>query len=265
LSDFLTLQRYSGMRQLFALTAFALSAAFGQSFEVASITPCAPGSPLNPMEHTGTVQLVFPGRFQAKADTPKFLMEWAYGIQPSQHSKGPEWFETGCFDIVAKPESASATEADIKWMLQVLLAERFQLRFHVEQRELPVYAFGLGKTAPKLAPSPDAAVQSLQMSRGAGSDARFPTVRVAGTRFTVAKLADTFSRQLGRPVVDLTGLRGEFDFTVDLTPDETRPNVLDESILLTAMREQLGLSIKADRAVVDYYVIDSVARTAVGN
>ena len=61
-------------------------------------------------EHAGMAQFTAPGgRFTAGATTLKFLVEWAYGIQPFQHSSGPSWFETDRYDIVAKAEG-SATD-----------------------------------------------------------------------------------------------------------------------------------------------------------
>src|SRR5580700_6228109 len=70
------------------------------AFEVASITPCKPGTPEPPGEHAGMVQFTYPGgRFNAKATTFKFLLEWAFGILPSQHSDGPSWIENDRYDI----------------------------------------------------------------------------------------------------------------------------------------------------------------------
>ena len=63
---------------------------------------------------------------------------------------------------------------------------------------------------------------------------------MVATRFSLAQLNETFARQLGRVIVDQTGLEGDFDFTLDLTPDENRPNPLDPSIIIGAMRDQLG-------------------------
>src|SRR5215471_9403261 len=91
------------------------------AFEVSSITPCKPGTPPPPGEDHGMVQFTSPGgRFTARAMTVKFLMEWAYGIQPSQHSAGPDWFGTERYDIVAKAPG-NATDAEMKLMLRTLL------------------------------------------------------------------------------------------------------------------------------------------------
>src|SRR6266513_5107716 len=90
------------------------------AFEVASITPCKPGTPEPPLEHTGMAQFTSPGgRFRASATTLKFLLEWAYTIQPSQHSDGPSWIGTDRYDVVAKAEG-NATGDQMKLMVQTL-------------------------------------------------------------------------------------------------------------------------------------------------
>src|SRR5450755_3889244 len=92
------------------------------AFEVASITPCEPGTPEPSAERMGMVRFASPGgRFTAKATSLKFLLEWAYGILPSQHSDGPSWIENDRYDIVAKAEG-NATEAQMKVMTRALLA-----------------------------------------------------------------------------------------------------------------------------------------------
>ena len=143
---------------LIALLAFSLNYSEAQNpakplaFEVASITPCKPGTPEPPGEHMGMVQFTYPGgRFKASATTLKFLLEWAYGLQPSQHSEGASWIGTDRYDVVAKAEG-NATDDQMRVMMQTLLVERFKLEFHHESRELPVFVISLGKTAPKLFP-----------------------------------------------------------------------------------------------------------------
>src|SRR5579864_8373915 len=132
------------MRRMLAFAALLISSlapgrAQSLSFEVASITPCKPDTPEPPGEHAGMVQFTFPGgRFRASATTLKFLLEWAYGIQPQQHSGGPSWMGTDRYDVVAKAEG-NATDDQQKLMVQTLLAERFALKVHREKKQLPVY------------------------------------------------------------------------------------------------------------------------------
>src|SRR5438105_4356077 len=96
------------------------------AFEVASITPCKPGTPEPMWEHSGVAQFTFPGgRFRATATTLKFLVEWAYRIQPFQHSDGPAWFGADRYDVEAKAEG-NPTEQQMRLMVQTLLADRFK-------------------------------------------------------------------------------------------------------------------------------------------
>jgi uncharacterized protein (TIGR03435 family) len=235
------------------------------AFEVASITPCKPGTPEPPGEHAGMVQFTSPGgRFVAKATTLKFLLEWAYGILPAQHSDGPAWMANDRYDIVAKAEG-NATDAQMKLMAQALMAERFQLKIHRETKEVPVVVISLGKTAPKLFPPKEGETHSIHISPTMGPDQKVVSFHVVATRFTLAQLNETFARQLGRVIVDQTGLQGDFDFTIDMTPDEDRPNPLDPSIVLGAMRDQLGFIVKSQKAPVEFLTIDSAERVLAGN
>jgi uncharacterized protein (TIGR03435 family) len=98
----------------------------------------------------GMVRFTFPGgRFEARATTAEFLVEWAYGLMPSQHSRGPAWMENDRFDIIAKAAD-NATNQEMKLMAQGLLTDRFHLESHYERRQAPVLVLSLGKNAPKL-------------------------------------------------------------------------------------------------------------------
>jgi uncharacterized protein (TIGR03435 family) len=235
------------------------------SFEVASITPCAPGTPPAPMEHTRTAQFTLPGgRFRASATTVKTLLEWAYAIQPSEHSGGPSWIGDDCYDVVAKAEG-NANDDQMRLMLRTLLADRFKLVFHRERKELSAYVISVGKTAPKLFPAKDDETTSVRFATQAVPDQKTVSYRIVFTRHTLNQLCDLFARQMDSVVVDRTGLNGEYDFTLELTPDESRPNPADPALLIAAMREQLGLTLKSQKTPVDILVIDSAQKVAAGN
>jgi uncharacterized protein (TIGR03435 family) len=204
------------------------------------------------------------GRFRASATTLKFLLEWAYGIQPSQHLGGPSWIGTDRYDIVAKAEG-NATDDQMKLMAQTLLADQFKLKLHHERKELPVYVISVGKAAPKLFPPKDEETHSLRFAPQMGPDQKIVSYRVLATRYTLTQLTDLFSRQIGSVIVNQTGLNGEFDFTVDLTPDKDHPHPVDPTLLITAIREQLGLTLESQKIPVDILVIDSAEQVAAGN
>jgi len=235
------------------------------AFEVASIVPCKPGTPEPPMEHTGMVQFTAPGgKFRASATTVKYLMEWAYNIQPSQHSGDPAWFATDRYDITAQAEGP-ATDAQMKVMLQTLLADRFKLKLHHETKELTAYVVSVGKNAPKLFPPKEGEAHAMRMNPKMGSDQKMISVEIVATRFSLTQLIDVFARQLGSVMVNRTGLDGDYDFTLELTPDESRPSPIDPTLLMTAMREQLGLSLKSQKTPVDVLMIDSAEKVLAGN
>jgi uncharacterized protein (TIGR03435 family) len=239
--------------------------AAGPHFEVASITPCKPGTPENPMLHMDMVQFVYPGgRFATTATSLKYLLEWAYDIQPSQHMGGPAWIDSDVYDIEAKAEG-NPSKAEIKKMLQRLLAERFRLKLHQEEKNLSVYVLSVGKTPAKLTPVKDGEAHGMRFAPINGADQKNGGYHVIGTRYSVADLGTLFARQLGHVVVDKTGIEGEFDFTVDLVPDDNRPSPVDQTVLLTALREQLGLTVKAQTLPVNIFVIDSAEKVLAGN
>jgi uncharacterized protein (TIGR03435 family) len=234
------------------------------AFEVASITPCKPGTPEPPGEHMGMVQFTAPGgRFHASATSIKFLIEWAFGLLPAQHSGGPSWLGTDRYDIVAKAEG-NASEAELKRMAQTLLTDRFKLKYHRESKEVPVLIVSLGKGAPKMTPAKTGEPHSIRIEHQMDANQKL-TYHVVATRFTISQLNEVFSRQLGRVIVDETGLTGDLDFTMDLTPDENQPNPLDPSLLISAMRDQLGLTLKAEKAPVEFMVIENVEKVVAGN
>jgi uncharacterized protein (TIGR03435 family) len=235
------------------------------AFEVASITPCKPGTPEPGEERMGMVHFTFPGgRFEAKATSLKFLLEWSYGILPSQHSEGPSWIDSDRYDVFAKAQG-NATEAEMRLMTRTLLAERFALKFHRETREAPVIVLSRGQTAPKLYPPKEEEKRSIHIEPRMGPDGKVASWHVVATRFSFAQLNETFSRQLERVIVNRTGMEGDFDFSFEMTPDEDRPNPLDPSIVMGALRDQLGLVVKSQKAPVDFIVIESAEKVVAGN
>jgi uncharacterized protein (TIGR03435 family) len=107
-----------------------------------------------------------PGRFKAINATVSFLIQYAYSIKDFQLSGGPGWMGSDKFDIDAKGE-AQTGDREFPPMMQALLMERFQLRFHRETRELPVYELVLAKNGPKLAPASEGESGSTRRN-GAG-------------------------------------------------------------------------------------------------
>src|SRR5262249_32783089 len=85
------------------------------------------------------------------------------------------------------------------------------------------------------------------------------------TRFTVQEVADMFARRLDMPMVNQTGLAGEYNFKLELRPDESQPNPMDATILMRALREQLGLSLQSKKTPMEVMVIDVADKVVAGN
>lgn len=235
------------------------------AFEVASITPCPSGTPAPPMEHAGITNWVAPGgRFTARATTVVFLMEWAYGMQPWQHSDGPGWLSNDRFDVVAKADH-DATENEMKQMARTLLEERFGLKLHRESKEMPAYVISVGKNSPKLFPPKDGETHDMRFSETPGGNQKTPSYRITATRYTLPQLADVFARRMDRVIVNRTGMDGEYDFTLDLTPDENHQSPVDQTLLLDALRRQIGLDVRSEKTAVDYYTIEGAGKAALAN
>jgi uncharacterized protein (TIGR03435 family) len=210
-------------------------------FEVASIKPSAPGA-RGPTIYNPTHE-----RFAIESITAKGLIAYAYDVRDFQISGGPNWLGSVEYDIVAKPEGDASGER-ILAMTRNLLAERFNLALHRESKELPVLALMTAKGGPKLKAS---------VSKG-GPEIRGGRGRLIARNVSMEMLASQLAgRVLDRPVVERTGIAGEFDIDLQWTPDESTDS---GPSIFTALQEQLGLKLEAQKGIVDVLVIDHVER-----
>jgi len=222
----------------------ASCAVFAQSaFEVASVKPSPPGA----AERSLTRQ---PGaKLSASNATVKMLIFLAYQVMPFQVTGGPDWVGAEGFEIKAKAENPQATPEQFRGMLQRLLAERFHLQYHLATKELPLYTLVVAKGGSKMAESKDEGPDVVMRNEGHG--------RLTGVKATMPMLAGSLTRVLQRKVMDETGLRGGYSFTLQFAPDET---ATDMPSIFTALEEQLGLALKGGRGPVELFVIDGAER-----
>jgi uncharacterized protein (TIGR03435 family) len=217
---------------LFVFPACALLAQT-PSFEVASIRPAAP--PQITQGPGGATRVAVrmgarsdPGRVAYNGLSLKDLVARAYGLKPYQVT-GPSWMESERYDITAKiPEGVS--EDKTPDMLQNLLAERFQMKTHKESKDLPVYALIVGKNGPKLKKSEDTGDAPVMVGpegakvalpRGsAGAMMMDGTGKMTISRTTMPRFADSLSRMLDRPVLDMTGVEGTYDVTLEVSMED---------------------------------------------
>lgn len=249
-----------------AALVFATGGLWAQSpeFEVASIKP-------SPAAATGRwIRMTSAQQFAANNHTLKTLIAAAYNLNPRAISGGPAWVDSEHFDIVAKTPGEPPPNLDQQMaMLRKLLADRFQLTFHREQKELRVYALTVAKGGPKLTEStvaPDAAPEGPPALIFVVSPLQ---VRLPAKHATMGELASVLQRAaLDYPVLDRTGLSARYDFDLEFAPDETvfggalGKGAEDSATpgLLAAITQQLGLKLEATKGMVDAFVIDRAER-----
>ena len=185
---------------------------------------------------------------------------FAYEVHERQVTGGPSWISSDRFEIVVKADTpGQPNPQQIRRLLQKVLTERFQLKFHREKQELSVYAI----TQP---------ANLKHKLTASASQENLPTLRfprpglLPARNATVAGLAQTLQGSvLDRPVVNLTNIEGRYDFTLDWTPDEFQftsngapPRIPDTGMpnIYQAFQEQLGLKLEATKAPVDVIVIE---------
>ena len=231
------------------------------AFDVASVKPrTLPGTILSAPQGARPG-----GAFGMVNSTVARLVMYAYDLPDYQLIGGPGWMRTDRFDIAARA-GQDASVPDIRRMLQSLLEDRFKLRTHTEQREMALYklvmARGDGRLGPNIKESDDECTRLVQRP----PDVPAGAVTVTGCS-TVAHLAESSSRTMAAPVTDATGLVGLFEYafyyssggdgltaTTSIAPDIAAPSYP------TALQEQLGLKLEANRGAVEVLVIDSVER-----
>ena len=224
----------------------------------------------------------------------RMLLRFAFGVEFDRMIGVPAWTTSNRFDIEAKvaPEDAPKLEkltADQRRsMLLPLLAERFNLKYHHETRELPMYALVVAKGGPKLAESKE--LEPGPSESGAAGTQKGPLNlrgrtsmmpgRIESHGSTMDMLAHSLYSPLGRTIVDKTGLTGNYDYTLQWTVDDgslppgglsgaagvgglggapTRDTSTEDAgspSLFTAIEEQLGLKIESSKGPVDVIVID---------
>jgi len=197
-------------------------------------------------------------RFTMRNKSVADLMRFAYALHPKQIEGPRELAFEDHYDIVAigEPEGEPNTVQQQE-EVQKLLADRFNLKFHREQRELPVYAIEVLKGGPKLTVTSDPLGRADWATPKSGATDR--TNAFTNATIGLFILATQFSFE--RPLVDRTGLTGRYDFYLRYNPDESNTTNADSPPgIFTAVQEQLGLRFQPMKALVDVFVIDHVEK-----
>jgi uncharacterized protein (TIGR03435 family) len=235
------------------------------AFETSSIKPAEPGAACN-----GMIEPMTGGGLRVECVNLKALLTWAYQVQTYQISGGPSWFESASWNIMAKAAPvASAIEYEkmtdeerkrsselIRRRLQSLLTERFQLTLRRETRDQPVYSLTVAKNGPKLKESADQAKSGF-LSRRPG--------RITSRGALLATFAQFLGVDMGRPVLDRTGLAAHYDFQLEWTPDRrtATPDATETGpTIFTAIQEQLGLKLEPAKGPVEMLIIERAEKPA---
>ena len=228
------------------------------SFEVATIKPSDPNMQGKGFGIRGRN---FATRHASLAD----LIVFAYDVHAKQIIGGPDWIDNDKYDVSAVPDKeGDPSNQQWKMMVQKLLAERFQLKFHREKRELNVYVLSLAKGGPKNLIKSDRTDDKFSIPIGGVPGGL--TMRVKNVNMGDFSGFGLQGAVLDRPVLDQTGLKGRYDFQLTWAPLGTEfggrfptppPTDNPPANLFTAIQEQLGMKLEAVKAPADVMVIDS--------
>jgi uncharacterized protein (TIGR03435 family) len=238
-------------------------------------------------------------RFMATGRTLQGLIQESFEIEEDQLAGGPHWVKSESYDVEAKVDHSVAEHlhqlsfdqrmVQYHRMLRTVLADRCKLTFHWETKELPVYALMVVKkkgsqiSEAKPGNNYPNGIKDLT-GQGHGDVMRIGRGFLQGQGVSIgnghspewhsASLVHLLSWQLGRPVIDKTGLTAKYDFTLQWTPDQSAPTFSgpggggpDSSTssesgpsIFTAIQEQLGLKLESQKGAVEILVIDHVER-----
>ena len=229
------------------------------AFEVATIKPSSPDARGRGFRMQG-------GNVSTVNMTLGEMVTLAYDVDAHQIVGGPAWSTSDRYDITGKPDPEGQPNQDqFKTMLRKLLADRFQLAFHKEQKELSVYALSAAKGGAEISKNDPKNATTGIIFRGPGS--------VLLNNVTMDEFCRMLqSAALDRPVVNQTGLAGKYDFSLVWTPSQFQtavpnPNALappDRADappdLYTAIQQQLGLKIDSARLPIEVLVVDEAER-----
>jgi uncharacterized protein (TIGR03435 family) len=280
---------------LFLLPALALAQEAPKAFEVVSIKPNAAN------DNRIMMRMAPGGRFTANGATLRMLMNQAYNVRDFQISGGPGWMGSDRFDVDAKGPEGMPDRVPpemLRPMLKAMIEDKFQLKYHNETKEMPVYVLTqlkdghkMKEVAPTDAPPPPppggGGPSPVAVGVGPGGVAqrlppgarmvRMGRGQISANGAPMSLLIQQLSNQLGRPVIDKTGLKGLYDIELQWTPEPGHggggfptggPDApvagADNSgpSIFTALQEKLGLKLDSQKGPVEIMVIDSVSKPA---
>jgi uncharacterized protein (TIGR03435 family) len=244
------------MKRTVGMMMLASCAVFAQAlkFDVASVKKVTDGGPPGDIPRNMETS---PGHFAMRNVPLRMAVEWAYDLKDFEIT-GPDWIKSEeRYDIIAKA-SGPVPEEQMRQMLQSLLLERFQMKVHRDTKELPVYVLSPGKGEAKLK---EITTDEAPTINGTPAGVFFHAQPVS--RFTFM-----LTRRMDRPVLDQTGLKKRYDFTVDLSGlgfNGREPEGPGGPSIFTTVQRDLGLKLEARKEPISILMIDSASKTPTEN
>lgn len=255
-------RRTIGLGVVLAIPTLTLAQSFAprgsQVFEVASIKPTPPNT-----KSTGVRPAPGGKRYVGSGIPLRSYLYVAYQVRPEQIAGGPNWVDSELYDLNAEADQVTSIE-NLHIMLQNLLTDRFKLQFHFEKKVMQAYLLTVDKNGPRnltAHPSPSAGEVVLDQSVGPGLNKWH--AHCAPMNFFTWRLSQT----VPDPIINQTALEGCFDFDLNFVREQfpSSPgvpplgSVVGPSIY-DALKNQLGLKLDSNKALVEVMVIDHAAR-----
>lgn len=285
------------MTRLLLACLLMVTASFAQTqleFEVASVRPTAE----QPQAQVAAGVHIDGSQVRVTSLSVKDYISIAYRTRLNQIT-GPDWLGSQRFDVAAKlPEGAK--QANVPEMLQALLAGRFRMKMHREMKEFPVYVLEAAKTGVKLVETAGSAGATddgginiaaggnsagVAISFGNGGSFTLAEKSLETKKLSMATFADLLTRFLDRPVIDKTNLKGLYDMTLDLTPEDRLVMLIRSAVtagvvlppqalalldlgssdsLANSLRKA-GLTLESRREALEVIVVDEIQKTPTEN
>jgi len=202
-----------------------------------------------------------PGRFTLTGYSLMSLIESAYSVREYQVLNAPGWMSSERWTLEGELTQPVRMFSYMQ-LLQPVFADRYHLKVRRETRTMTIYLLMVAKGGLKLKPAEEGAQQGTRYGN-----------MIVDKKYDVARLAQDLSGNLNIPVVDKTGLKGIYDMDLEWTPDPARRDFGDvrdpddipapapsRPEIFTAIKEQLGLELKAEKGPVDVIVIEHAER-----
>jgi uncharacterized protein (TIGR03435 family) len=245
---------------LLATVPFSIGLAAGQSvastprFDVASVKPV----PYAPSEFRAVLGTAVNGEVRLTDATLMECLRFAFGINNNFQIVGPDWMQSReyVFNVTGKAPANTSLE-QLRLMLQNLLAERFQMAWRRESRDLSFLTMVVAKTGLKLrAAKEDSDASGNTQAMG----------KIFSNSISMIQLSTLLSHFLGEPVLDMTGMQGFYDVKLQWTPEaDTAPADTAASAVSAALEAQLGLALELRKGPLEVVVVEHAEKKPIGN